>query len=114
MRGQPLLATLLIVRMSLNIIFGVAALALLGAGCGAAKPRGPLSDGERLYLSRCTSCHRTFEPGELSAEQWTAVIAKMERLKKVRLRPEERTLLLGWLGSTARTGPGTPSALGLR
>jgi hypothetical protein len=98
--------------MSLNIISGVA-LALLASACGGARPRGPLSDGERLYLSRCTSCHRTYEPGELSPQQWGAVVAKMERLKKVRLRPEERSLLLGWLGGMGAT-PSAPGALGLR
>ena len=98
--------------MSLNIITG---LALLGAACGTGKPRGPLSDGERLYLSRCTSCHRTYEPGELSPEQWTTVVAKMERLKKVRLRPEERLLLLGWLGGAPAMPAGAPSgAIGRR
>ena len=96
--------------MSLNIIVG---LTLLGAACGSCRPRGPLSDGERLYLSRCTSCHRTYEPGELSPAQWTAVVAKMERLKKVRLRPEERSLLLGWLGGS-QAQPSAAGALGRR
>ena len=112
MRAQAWLAIVLIVRMSLNII---TVLALLGVACGTGKPRGPLSDGERLYLSRCTSCHRTYEPGERSPEQWTAVVAKMERLKKVRLRPEERSLLLGWLGGTPASPPTAPSgAVGQR
>lgn len=69
-----------------------------------------MSDGERLYLSRCTSCHRTYAPGEFTAEQWATEVAKMERLKKVTLTAGERSLLLGWLGAEAAGMPGTPAA----
>ena len=103
----------MIVRVSLKIIS--VAVALLGAACGTSPPRSPMSAGARLYLSRCTSCHRTYQPGEYTPEQWTAVVAKMERLKKVRLQVEERALLLGWLGGKqAQPEPPPSGAIGLR
>ena len=86
-------------------------LTLAALGCGGAGQRPPLSDGERLYLARCTSCHRTYAPGEFGPQVWADEVAKMERLKKVTLDPGERALLLGWLaGSLAAREPGPRAA----
>jgi len=49
-------------------------LLLLAAACSSA-PSHPLSQEERLYRSKCTSCHRAFEPGE--RKDWPQVIDKM-------------------------------------
>ena len=75
-----------------------AAVFLVLAGCGASRPRGPMSDSERLYNGKCSSCHRLYEPAEHTPAQWEAAIDKMEALKKVHLQPEERALILGYLG----------------
>jgi cytochrome c5 len=90
------LVLLVIVKVTLKISVLAALLA-----CATGPSRRPLADGERLYLSRCTSCHRTYEPPELTGAQWGEAVAKMERLKKVRLSGEERALLLGWLQESA-------------
>ena len=74
----------------------IAALALALAGC-AGQPQTPTSEGRSLYLAKCTSCHRIYEPAELSPEKWTATVAKMEALKKVRLNEEQRALILQYL-----------------
>ena len=70
---------------------------VVATACGAQKPRGPMTDGERTYLSKCTSCHRIYEPSEHSPKEWVAEIAEMERLKRVRLEPAERAQILTYL-----------------
>ena len=54
-----------------------------------------MSEGERLYRAKCTSCHRIYEPGE--RKDWPAVLDKMEAEKKVHLSPEDRAEILGFL-----------------
>ena len=72
-----------------------AALALLAAeACGSA-PSRPMSEGERLYRSKCVSCHRAYEPGE--RHDWTDVVDKMEANRKVHLSQEERAEILAFL-----------------
>ncbi len=86
--------------MRIKLAFALlAGLAL--AACGDARPRAPMSDGERMYLSRCTGCHAAYEPSERTPEEWSAAVAKMERWKKVSLSPEQRALILGYLGGPA-------------
>jgi cytochrome c5 len=75
----------------------LALLALAAAACSSGKPRGPMSDGERMYLSKCTACHSAYEPGERSAQSWVKAMDDMERLKKTHLKPGERALILSYL-----------------
>ncbi|GAC1547054.1 MAG: hypothetical protein NVS2B9_14110 [Myxococcales bacterium] len=92
----------------------LAALAVFGPvaflGCGGGRPRGPVSDGERVYRSKCAACHRLYEPGERTRDQWESALAKMERLKKVRLTPEEEDLILGYLAGRPETPVDLPPA----
>ena len=83
-----------------------AGLALLAA-CSTGAPRGPMSDGERLYRAKCTSCHRVYEPGEQTPAQWGATLDKMVALKKVTLTPEERAQILQYLAGPAQVKPKT-------
>ena len=82
------------------------ALVLLCA-CGGGRPRGPLSDGERTYLAKCTSCHAAYEPSERTPRKWVDAIDEMEARKKVHLQPAERALILTYLtGDPAGAGDG--------
>jgi mono/diheme cytochrome c family protein len=92
------------------------ALVLLCA-CGGGRPRGPMSDGQRMYLSKCTSCHSAYEPAERTPLKWADAIDEMEAKKKVHLAPDERALILTYLtgnpGHAAdrtdlRTNPAAP------
>jgi hypothetical protein len=74
--------------MRLTVLF------LLLAGC-AAGPSRPLSEEERVYRAKCTSCHRMYEPGE--RHDWPQVLDKMQAEKKTRLTPEERAQVLAFL-----------------
>jgi cytochrome c553 len=80
-------------------VIRAALLLLLAAACSSA-PSHPLSQEERLYRSKCTSCHRAYEPGE--RKDWPKVIDKMEAERKTRLTDEERAQILVFL-----QGPGT-------
>jgi len=78
------------------------------AACSSGPPRPPMSDGERTYRAKCTSCHRVYEPHEQTPAQWVQTLDKMEALKKVTLAPEERAQILQYLtGDTSghATGP---------
>ena len=66
------------------------------AGCSSA-PSRPMTEGERLYRAKCTSCHRAYEPHEQTPERWSKTLDKMEAEKKVHLAPEDRAEILGYL-----------------
>jgi len=72
--------------------------------CGSGKPRPPLTDGERLYRAKCTSCHRTYEPEDYAAQRWPIIVAQMEKARRVHLSDEQRAIILGYLtGNPAMT-----------
>jgi hypothetical protein len=73
-----------------------AALVVLAA-CGGSRPRSPMSDGERTYLAKCTSCHSAYQPSDHTPAEWSAKIDEMERNKRVQLSPAERALILAYL-----------------
>ena len=75
-----------------------ALLACLGLLACSSAPSRPMTEGERLYRSKCTSCHRAYEPHERS--DWPKVLDKMEAEKKVRLTPEDRAEILGYLAGS--------------
>ena len=79
-------------------------MALSLAAC-TGMPRSPMSDGKRLYLAKCTSCHAAYEPAVHSPEVWRANVDKMEGLKKVHLSPEERAEILQYLTGDAAGRP---------
>jgi hypothetical protein len=78
-----------------------AALILMTLGCSSA-PSHPLSQEERLYRAKCTSCHRMYEPGE--RKDWPAVVDRMQAERKTHLTEEERAQILQFLQGTAATG----------
>ena len=75
-----------------------ALLLLLAAACSSA-PSHPMSQEERLYRAKCTSCHRAFEPAD--RRDWPQVVDRMQAEKKTRLSQDERAQILGFL-----QGPG--------
>lgn len=84
------------------------ALLALATACSSA-PSRPMSSGERLYRSKCTSCHRVHEPHEYTPQQWIAIVDKMEAEKKVHLSREDRAEILGYLGGgTSSLRQGAP------
>ena len=74
--------------------WAVAILLLMAAACTSA-PSRPLSEEERLYRAKCTSCHRAYEPGE--RKDWPQVLDRMQAEKKTHLNAEERSQILVFL-----------------
>jgi len=71
------------------------ALLFLAAAACTSAPSRPLSEEERLYRAKCTSCHRAYEPGE--RRDWPMVIDRMQAEKKTRLSDDERAQILVFL-----------------
>jgi mono/diheme cytochrome c family protein len=61
------------------------------------KPRAPMSDGERLYLDKCTACHQAYEPHQYSPTRWIAAIDQMQSDGRIVLTDEERAEILGYV-----------------
>jgi hypothetical protein len=66
-------------------------------------PSRPLSEEERTYRSKCTSCHRAFEPAE--RKDWPRILDKMQAEKKTHLTDEERARILLFLQGNAQPPP---------
>ena len=81
-------------------------LVLSGLACTGQRPAR--TDGERLYLSRCTSCHSAYEPREYQPHEWDHAIGRMLDLNKVKLTHEERALIFSYLAGTERRLPRGP------
>jgi hypothetical protein len=70
--------------------------------CSSA-PSRPMSEEERTYRNKCTSCHRAYEPGE--RKDWPHVLDKMQAEKKTHLKPEDRERILLFLQGHAPPPP---------
>ena len=51
-------------------------MALLAGICGCVSMVKQMSAGERLYRSKCSSCHNVISPGGHDEEQWRFYIDK--------------------------------------
>ncbi|MBS2021402.1 MAG: hypothetical protein JST92_03265 [Deltaproteobacteria bacterium] len=96
--------------MRIKTVLAPAALGVLLATSACTGTRAPRSDGERLYLSRCTSCHAAYEPRDYTANEWDHAVAKMIDLKKVELSEGDRALILSYLLGTEQAGTRVASA----
>ncbi len=82
------------------------AIGLLLGACGGGRPRAPMSDGQRLYLAKCTSCHSAYEPSDYPPKAWLAAMDEMEKQKRVHLSQEERAMILQYLTGDPQGKPG--------
>jgi hypothetical protein len=86
-------------RYLLIFILGLA-LALAGAGQLARKePATPRA----LYEGKCAKCHRLYDPGDYSEEEWRLWTTNM--VHKTKLRPDQEKLLTPYLQALR---PGKP------
>jgi mono/diheme cytochrome c family protein len=60
-----------------------------------------LEHGRSLYLQKCSSCHRLYEPASLSPDAWPDKVAGMQREGRVHLTDEELTDMLRYLRATS-------------
>jgi hypothetical protein len=76
-----------------------AALAIAALAACSSAPSRPMSEEERTYRSKCTSCHRAFAPAE--RKDWPRILDKMQAEKKTHLSPEDRARILLYLEGNA-------------
>lgn len=60
---------------------------------GLAAKKKPLSESERLYRSKCASCHRLLPPKKYSDEKWEEYVIKYGK----KLKEEEKQRILEYL-----------------
>ena len=69
--------------------------------CACAQLPEPESAGAQLYESRCSGCHRTYQPGTMTFEMWKIVVGRMQGvMSRNGLRPlndQDMTVLLDYL-----------------
>ncbi len=79
------------------------------AACAGA-PRSASSgadEGERLYRSKCSACHRPYAPEERTRAEWARVLPRMA--PRAHLGEAEVATLLGWLQAHAKDARTAPS-----
>jgi hypothetical protein len=62
-----------------------------------------LEAGRRLFVFRCSGCHRLHRPEERSPAAWPDVLDDMER--EARVTPEERALIEQFLVTASAEAP---------
>ena len=72
-------------------VFGAFCLLIFVYGC--AKLAKPMSDGQVLYRSKCSSCHNIIAPSSYGREDWRRYIDKYGR----KMTDEEKRAVLEYL-----------------
>jgi hypothetical protein len=65
---------------------------------------GRLADlrvGRQLYVNKCSGCHSLVPVDRFDAARWTAEVEEMQKLKKVRLAPDDQARLLQYLSAAS-------------
>ena len=70
---------------------GMASLIMLVYGCQNMAVQ--MSNGEKLYRAKCSSCHRVIEPVEHGEEEWRQYVDKYGK----KMTDEEKRIVLGYL-----------------
>jgi cytochrome c5 len=72
---------------------GMASLFVLVYGCQNMAVQ--MSDGEKLYRAKCSSCHRVIAPGDHEEEEWRLYVEKYGK----KMTDEEKRIVLGYLAT---------------
>jgi hypothetical protein len=79
--------------------------ALCAFACACNRLPEPESPGAHLYLERCATCHRAYQPQTMKFEMWKVVLGRMQGvMTRNGLRPlsdDEMTVLLDYLRRNA-------------
>ena len=59
-----------------------------------------LSKGKSIYLTKCSKCHRLYDPKSYENEAWTGWMVKMK--KKARLNDDQYERILKYLESVRK------------
>ena len=78
-----------------HLMFFLFIVSLIGFGCAPKGPSEPVSEGERLFRNRCSSCHRL---PELKQKDWPAILNK--HMKRAKLNEAQQKMLLDFFNSS--------------
>src|SRR5262245_17426669 len=89
-------------------------LALAFSGCaGPAKatdaPQDPTAAARKLYVAKCSKCHKFYDPAKYADEEWQTWMTKMS--KKSKLNPEQQEMLSRYIEETFRSPAKTNAPL---
>jgi hypothetical protein len=56
----------------------------------------------KIYNAKCAKCHKFYDPGKYSMEEWQTWMVKMN--KKARLKPDQAELLSRYIDTLRTTG----------
>jgi hypothetical protein len=68
----------------------------------APAPKGEETAAEKLYVSKCSKCHKFYDPAKYSDSQWAKWMGKMS--KKSKLNPEQQKELSQYIQGKYRSG----------
>src|SRR5438552_10278892 len=60
----------------------------------------PLAEGRKLYVAKCAKCHKFYNPGNYSDQEWKIWMGKMS--KKARLKPEQQAAVSEYVEKVLR------------
>src|SRR5437667_5056759 len=66
----------------------------------AAGPVDETSAARKLYVAKCSKCHKFYDPAKYSDEKWQMWMGKMS--KKAKLKPEQQEMLSRYIENTFR------------
>ncbi len=52
-------------------------------------------EGRFLYMSKCNSCHKLYDPKQFSIMEWDSIITIMKQ--KAKISSEQRELIHSWI-----------------
>jgi hypothetical protein len=77
--------------MGKTLLFGVLGVSILVYGCHDVMVE--MSDGEKLYRAKCSSCHKIIAPSRFNRDIWLRYIEKFGG----KMTDEERLVVLQYL-----------------
>ena len=82
------------IKKYLFLILATAGILILIHGCQSMAVQ--MSDGEKLYRSKCSSCHNIIEPKQHDEETWQKYVYEYGK----KMTSEEKQLVLQYLGGS--------------
>lgn len=91
--------------MRILVLLAAVLVALDAAACASAppSPEGQVAP-DRLYRSKCSACHRPYDPASRTRAQWREALGKMA--PKAHLDPGEKEAIGGFLAAHASDAGG--------
>lgn len=91
-------------------LYTVILLAGVVVGCAGQEKTLPQGDAgaRKLYLNKCSKCHKLYDPARYSQQQWDGWMDKMSR--KAKLNGEQKQVIEDYVTSNLRPSP-TPATV---